>query len=193
MTTREISPSSFLKDLPACRVVDVRGASLSLVGPLRLLAGGLSSVLRPRLALAQGGGAHQTCAALRKAVTLQLAVGLALFFAALALGERLVTLVFGDGFAGGGLLLPLAVVYATVEGMAALLVVSAQTRYERGAMRATSSRAAAGFLAIVALGLLAPQLGAPGALWAMILGELAFVGLLTRGGLHEPGRVRSSP
>jgi O-antigen/teichoic acid export membrane protein len=137
----------------------------NVMGPMLLLSGSLSSVLRPRLAMQQGQGDHVAQArCLRQALVLQLALGATLFVAMVLGGSWLARLVFGDAFAGVGALLPVAVIFAMLEGIGAIQVVAAQTRSTNGARLATRARIVAGAVGLMLLACLCPLAGASGAL-----------------------------
>jgi O-antigen/teichoic acid export membrane protein len=170
------------------------GCALSLMGPMRLLSGSLSSVLRPRLALQQGHGDHVAQArCLRQALVLQLALGATLFVTTVLGGSWLARLVFGDAFEGVGALLPVAVIFAMLEGIGAIQTVAAQTRSTNGARLATRARTLAGSVGLILLACLCPLAGASGALWALVAAETVFLWRLLLPAGQVMNRVRSIP
>lgn len=168
------------------------GCAVSLMGPMRLLSGSLSAVLRPRMALNRAEPAG-TSDALRKAWSMQLALGGALLLGCALFGTMFVRLVFGEGFAAVGSLLPLAVVFATMEGVGAVQAVAVQTRCLRGAHVVTRSRSWAGLVGVVLLAVLAPMFGASGALWALAAAEAVFLWQLLVPVAQTVNRARSMP
>lgn len=170
------------------------GCAVSLMGPMRLLSGSLSAVLRPRLAKQHGHGDDVTKnGTLRKALFLQLLLGVVLLLLTIFAGTALARFVFGCEFAAVGGLLPVAVLFATMEGIGAIQTVAAQTRSADGARLATRSRCWAGAIGILLLLILCPLAGALGALWALVVAETVFLWLLLAPSIHAVKRARSIP
>jgi len=172
--------------------VGVFGAAATTIGPMRLLAMALSSVVRPRLALFAGHedqrGAWRM---LNKVCVLLAACGVAGVAGAWLLGEWLVGLVFGPEFAAVGELLPLAFVFASLEATAAIMVVALQTLRENGAATATRLRIAVSVLALVIVWPACSYAWAAGAFTALCATELLFL-LLAYAAIRRPDRQLAS-
>lgn len=159
--------------------VSVFGAAATTIGPMRLLAMALSSVVRPRFALLAGQRDQVAMRSLLRDSCLLLAgcgvVGLA---AAWLAGHWLIESTFGAEFAFVGEILPLAVVFASLESVAAVLCVALQTLRVDGAARVTRLRVA---VSALALGIVWPACHlahAAGAFTALCGTELLFLVLV---------------
>ncbi|MGE0141846.1 MAG: lipopolysaccharide biosynthesis protein [Planctomycetota bacterium] len=162
--------------------VALYGAANTLTGPLRVFAGALADVLRPRLARESTGAGLSARGErlLRAACLWLLAACVAAGVIAIGFGETLGVAVFGRHFAGIGAVLPAALLFLATAALASIFVVAMQVRSHRGAQIATTARAAAAVAGIV---LVAPACaidGARGAFWSMALGELVFLAVALR-------------
>ncbi|MCR9247385.1 MAG: hypothetical protein NXI31_20335 [bacterium] len=170
------------------------GAAVALVGPMRLVTGALSGVLRPRLSRAVGrGGLGDPATTLGRGIALQLGFGCCVLVAVTVAGEQLSEFVFGAGFAGVGGALPLAALFAVLEGLGAIGTVAVQTMVPGGASRATFARFMAGSCGLLGMWLVAGRAGAVGALAVMVAVELLFLSLVTTGARQRANRPRSIP
>jgi O-antigen/teichoic acid export membrane protein len=162
--------------------VALYGAANTLTGPLRVFAGALADVLRPRLALesTSAGLSARGDRLLRRACFAFLAACIAATVLAMGYGETIGVAVFGDHFAGIGGVLPAALLFLATAALASILVVAMQVRSHRGAQIATSARAAAAVASIVLVAPACALDGARGAFWSMALGELIFLAAALR-------------
>lgn len=158
------------------------GAANTLVGPARVFSGAIGEVLRPRLALHQGG--HGDGARGRRAVALGVgasaALGLALLVLFVVAGRPVGELVFGPGFEGLARTLPWAAAFVLVSSVVNVLVVAMQTRSLLGTATATKARIGAALLSLAAVWPACAADGAAGAFAAMTAAELVFLGVAVR-------------
>ncbi|MFO1052016.1 MAG: hypothetical protein U1F36_07365 [Planctomycetota bacterium] len=157
--------------------VGLFGAANTLVGPLRVLAGAVGDVLRPRLALHQGerGDPRRASRLIRSAWIALLVCGVLGTIVAAWFGEGIGLRVFGPRFGGLGEVLPAAGCFVLLAAIVHVLVVAMQTQSIEGAAVATRARTVA---AVISLLLVAPACsvdGARGAFLSMILGEGLFL------------------
>lgn len=182
-----------LQGAAGAAAVGVFGAAATTIGPMRLLAMALSSVVRPRLALHAGRG-NQPAAwtMLNKVCCLLGACGLAGVLGAWIIGEWLILTVFGPEFAIVGQLLPLAFVFAGLEATAAIMVVALQTLHENGAATATRLRVGVSVLALIIVWPACYYASAAGAFTALCATELLFL-LLAYNAMRHPADSLSVP
>lgn len=151
------------------------GMAWTLVGPIRMLSGGLSSVLRPRLAVFHGQG--DVIRFQRMLISVQSLIGAAGLGATVVgvfWGSEIAGLVFGNGLQGVGRLVPLALLYGTVDALTTSQMIALQIKVPNGAGRASRFRLEA---AIVSLLLLVPACyfgGAWGAFCGLLAAELGY-------------------
>lgn len=177
-----------LQGAAGATAVGVFGAAATTIGPMRLLAMALSSVVRPRLALFAGrGDLLAAWGMLHKVCCLLAACGLAGVLGAWVIGEWLVLTVFGAEFAEVGQLLPLAFVFAGLEATAAIMVVALQTLRDDGAAAATRLRVGVSVLALLIVWPACHYASAAGAFTALCATELLF--LLLAYGVIRGSRV----
>jgi O-antigen/teichoic acid export membrane protein len=154
------------------------GVAATAMGPVRMLAMALSSIVRPRLALQLGRGELRAANRMLLHVCMLIAsCGAAAVIAALLLGEWLVVTVFGAEFAAVGRLLPLAFVFAALEATAAILVVALQTLRGDGAATATRLRTIVSVLALLVVWPACHLASVAGAMTALCATELVFLAL----------------
>lgn len=152
------------------------GVIQTAIGPMRLLATALCSVVRPRLALHAGRAQEAEAWSVLTQVAMALAGGGAvLVLLAAVFGDWLVLGAFGPEFASVATLLPLAFVFAALEATAAIMVVALQTLCPRGAATATRLRIAVGGLALVMVGPACYYASIAGAFSALCATELLFL------------------
>lgn len=151
------------------------GASWTLVGPLRMVSGALSGLLRPRLAMHQNTGNRKRFDhAMKQAFLLVGAVGGTGILISALLGPSIVALFFDESLRSAGWILPLAMTYATIEVVTSIQVIALQTTFKDGAVIATKLRILA---AAVSLSLIYPAclwFGAWGAYAAIFLAEMSY-------------------
>ncbi len=181
MVVGSVANSACTRTQPHCLQVlnsvqqsGIFGAASTLIGPVRLIAVSLANVLRPRLALLHDQGS--AALALLRPVVLGLAIATILgVVAGWAIGAAAVALVYGDGFGELAACLPVAVLYAGIEGLAGLSTVAVQVMLVDGARIATRLRLRACALTLLISVPACWMGGAVGAFLAMSVVEAFFV------------------
>ncbi|MCC6784121.1 MAG: hypothetical protein IT457_14860 [Planctomycetes bacterium] len=157
--------------------VGLYGAANTLAGPLRVFAGAVGDVLRPRLAKHQGPhGDAATARRLLALAALSIAGGGAVLLGACTwYGDAIGTAIFGERFRGLGRVLPAAASFVLLAALVHVLVVALQTRSLAGTRLATTARTWAAAVALLLVGPACAVDGARGAFWSMAAGEAVFL------------------
>lgn len=161
-------------------------AALTLAGPLRVLSAAVDTVLRPRLAQAQGDAPQQR-ALLGRALGVQLGAGLAGLLVVSLCGQPLLDLAYGGVIPRLAAASLAALVYVSLESLGSTLTVAAQVQGGAcGAAAATRLRIAASLASLIAVWPACAWGGVAGAFAQLCGVELCFsLGLgrlLLRGG-----------
>ena len=174
--------------------VGLFGAANTLVGPLRVVAGAVGDVLRPRLALHAGvrGDAARRRRLVRRTLLGLSGGGLLLIGLGVASGEAIGRGVFGARFGGIGTVFPAAALFVALAAVVHVLVVAMQTQSLRGATVATRARSWAAGVAVSLVGPACAVDGARGAFLSMAAGEVVFLLLASRF-LAAPAPQTASP
>ena len=155
--------------------VAIFGVAWTLIGPIRMLSMALSNLLRPRLSLAKG--AHDSAAFKR---TYQRALGIVLFSGVIAtvavtlLGSILVEQLFGPELAAAGSLLPIAMMYATIDAFTTCQMVARQIDDSNGATHTARFRIYAAILSLTLLVPMTHYFGLPGSIGSLIIAEIFY-------------------
>ena len=167
-------------------VIAQYGVAWTLIGPIRLLSMALTSLLRPRLSLySQEEHRHAFRSVYQRAQALILIVGSAGIVASFIFGEWGVITLFGSELSSASKLLPLALLYATLDGVATTQMVACQIGDEDGPALTSKLRVHA---AIISLLLLVPMtylFSAHGTISSLIIAELYFAWGISRKGNQQ--------
>jgi len=152
------------------------GVASTTIGPIRMLSMALCSIIRPRLSLLSSQGPNALGLASKICALLAIlgAIGVLL---CLLVGTQAITWVFGADYAAVGELLPLACIFATLEAIAAVLVVALQVLHEDGPARATRLRIVTSSVALLLVWPACQFAGASGAFTTLCITELMFLWL----------------
>lgn len=151
------------------------GATLTVLGPMRMAIMALANILRPRLAFHKGQGDRQSFTHLignAKRLIVGLGLSLSLFF--WVLGPQILDFVFGPEVQVSSVLLVLAVIYATLDAYTTTQMIQIQIQNVNGARQTSRYRIAA---AAISIGLALPCihfLGLYGAFTSLILAEAGY-------------------
>jgi O-antigen/teichoic acid export membrane protein len=153
------------------------GVANSLAGPLRMLSGGISVALRPRLSrIAATDEVQRFNSYFYKIFGALLVIGLVAIAAAFGLSNILIELVFGGNYAYASSLLPLAMIWVCLDALTTLLMIALQIRVKSGAAIAARLRIEAAICSIVLLIPGCMNFGASGAFFVLIIAELWYGG-----------------
>lgn len=151
------------------------GVAWTLVGPIRMLSGGLSTLLRPRLAVVAGRGDERAFNRMIWTAQLVLAgVGGCGTLIGLFWGPEVVALIFGESLRAAGYLVPLALLYGTIDAFTSTQMIALQVKLPGGAALATRYRLEA---AVGSLLFLIPACiwgGATGAFGGLLAAEFGY-------------------
>ncbi|MDG2168950.1 MAG: hypothetical protein P8L44_13620 [Opitutales bacterium] len=140
-----------------------------------MLSGAISGLLRPRLAMHKiQGSTPNFQRALNQAFLLVGAVGASGILISALLGPHIITFLFDPSLRSAGWLLPLAMLYATIEVVTSIQVIALHTKYERGAVMATKLRILAAVISLALIYPLSLWLGAWGAYTTILIAELTY-------------------
>ncbi len=169
------------------------GATLTLIGPIRMLTMALCGVVRPRLGLYYGRSEQDRAVRLTMhAVLICTLMALALMALLMPVGEYILTHMFGEWMSGSRLLVAVAVTYAWLECVGSVLVTALQAQDDRGASDVTRLRIAGSVIALIMMWPACSMYGALGAFSAMVLVETGFVAccaVIWRGRSGSPIRM----
>lgn len=151
------------------------GAIWTLVGPLRMLSVALTSILRPRLSkyynTQQTKRFHSN---FRHALMLVAAFGFAAIVCSFFLGPLVMRKLFGEDFEVASHLLPLSLLYATIDASTSCQIVALQIGHSNGPIITTKLRIQA---ALLSLSLLVPftyYWGLTGTISGLLIAELYY-------------------
>ncbi len=152
------------------------GAAWTILGPMRMISGAINGTLRPRLALYSNSGDQE---AFNRVLSLTilgtLVIGAIGTVTSFFTGPFLIRTLFDPSLEQASMLLPLAVIYATLDVTTTTQMIALQTNREDGAKLAAKLRI---YSATISLTLIYPAIhwmGAIGAFLALLTAELAYL------------------
>jgi O-antigen/teichoic acid export membrane protein len=151
------------------------GVAWTLIGPIRMLSMALTSLLRPRLSRCcktQDRKAFQSI--YHKALLLIAAAGGIGILASFFVGNWTIAILFGDELSSASKLLPLALLYATLDAMTTSQMVACQIGEADGPARTSKLRVHAAIISLLLLVPMTYALGLYGTLGSLIIAELYY-------------------
>ena len=156
-------------------VIAQYGVAWTLIGPIRMLSMALTSLLRPRLSLySQAHSRNAFNRVYQRAQRLILVVGSAGILASFVLGEWGVITLFGHELRSASKLLPLALLYATLDAMTTCQMVACQIGDDDGPALTSKLRVHAAIISLLLLAPLTYFFSAYGTIASLIIAELYF-------------------
>ena len=167
-------------------VIAQYGVAWTLIGPIRMLSMALTSLLRPRLSLySQKENQHAFRSVYQRAQVLILIVGSAGIAASFILGEWGIVTLFGHELRSASKLLPLALLYATLDALTTSQMVACQIGDKDGPALTSKLRVHAAIISLLLLVPLTYLFSAYGTIGSLIIAELYFAVGISRTGYQH--------
>lgn len=164
-----------LKSVGGLLAVANFGVVWTLLGPLRMVSAAISSILRPRFALYVNTFDEAGFDKLFNRTLIGVAaMGSACSAAAVYVAPYLIEVLFDPSLREAGLMLPLAMAYATFDVLTTTQMIAMQTRVKKGAKIAAKLRMASAIVSVALIFPLTQFYGAMGAYVALLASELVY-------------------
>ncbi|HBM86112.1 MAG TPA: hypothetical protein DD423_04910 [Opitutae bacterium] len=151
------------------------GVAWTLIGPIRMLSMALTSLLRPRLSLCCKTQDHQAFQGIYyRALSLISIFGAAGIIASFILGEWTIATLFGDELSSASNLLPLALLYATLDALTTSQMVACQIGNKDGPALTSKLRVHSAIISLLLLVPMTYAFGLYGTIGSLIIAELYY-------------------
>ncbi len=156
-------------------VVAQFGVAWTLIGPLRMFSAGLSSILRPRLAMHMNLNRKvQFKKSLNLGIFLALSGGVCCLAVVAIWGQPLVGVLFNSILVGSNMILILAMLYGTLDVITTLQMVALQTADKQGAGIASKLRVVSAVISITLIFPACMTFGEIGAFASLLVAESVY-------------------
>jgi O-antigen/teichoic acid export membrane protein len=151
------------------------GVAWTLIGPIRMLSIALTSLLRPRLSLCCKTDDQQAFRSIyHRALLLISIAGTAGICASFFLGQWAIATLFGDELTDASKLLPLALLYATLDALTTSQMVACQIGDKDGPALTSKLRVHAAIISLLLLVPMTYTCGLYGTIGSLIIAELYY-------------------